>query len=47
MNPAIEKAKTWVTDTGWPALTAWYRGSELARHAVTFVVAFVAGAVIF
>ncbi len=43
MNPKIEAARTWVTGTGWPAVTGWYRGSELARHAVTFVVALAIG----
>ncbi len=47
MNPAIEKAKVWVSETGWPAITGWYRGSEIARHVVTFVVGMGLGAVFF
>ncbi len=42
---AIDATKAWITTTGWPAVTAWYRGSEIARHVVTFAVGFAIGAV--
>ncbi len=46
MNPKIEAARTWVTDTGWPAVTGWYRGSEIVRHVVTFLVGLAIGLIL-